>query len=492
MKRKLLAIVGALLIACSSPLSSVAASKQPFPDVPATKHFAKAVNELAERNIIGGYPDGTFKPGNNITRGQAAAIIAKMINLDMKDVKNPGYKDVSTKNGYYKAIAAMSKEGIIGGYGDGRYGPNDPITRGQMASIIVKAFDLPRYAYSESNDPFKDIVTSASHRQSILIIYTLGITTGTTQTTYSPNTAITRGQAAKMLRTTEEAKPEIMTIKSSDLKWKAIQIVQWDPKNSYFNAIHVPGKEGYTEDKIQLIPLKEGKSILSVRDNSNAGNSEVKTKKYEVIVKKTNGKLKISTKETKAMLPTLVELGSMYKSDSKHHIVENISLSTMDGKKIVDQVPFKMNESNYAEIYIDQPGEFIVTVRWKNGDIDRYGIISTSYDSEVYYYIQTLLENKTVVYEEVAEYEGGYTLRGDHAEDIAEITRDSSSKTLKLKVTGKKPGTINVQYDHYLKRNVCNGVQEYTCTDEWDGLVVRVTTLGSIMNVSVHKDINNR
>ncbi|WP_233192171.1 S-layer homology domain-containing protein [Sporosarcina sp. P34] len=40
-----------------------------FKDVPSSKHFAQAVNELAERDIIGGYPDSTFKPSHSITRG---------------------------------------------------------------------------------------------------------------------------------------------------------------------------------------------------------------------------------------------------------------------------------------------------------------------------------------------------------------------------------------------------------------------------------------
>ena len=106
------------------------------------------MNELAERNIIGGYPDGTFKPGNPITRGQAAAIIAKLTEMDLTNVKNPNFKDVSEANGYYKAIAALAEANIIDGYGDGRYGPNDPIKRGQLASILVKAFDLPRYSFS--------------------------------------------------------------------------------------------------------------------------------------------------------------------------------------------------------------------------------------------------------------------------------------------------------------------------------------------------------
>lgn len=269
--KKIILIFGVLLMASSLSLTSTyAESTVQFSDVPPSKHYAEAVYELAERNIIGGYPDGTFKPGNSITRGQAAAIITKMIGLDTKDVKNPGFKDVSTANGYYKAIAAMAQEGIINGYGDGRYGPNDPIKRGQMASILVKAFDLPREV--SNINPFEDIWNAQSHSSNILIIYNLGITSGTSPTTFSPNAPITRGQAAKMLRATEQTKPtQMVTLEASDFNWKRISRVVYDESNEgLFKTINVNGKEGYTEDKIQLVPLKEGIGKLNILGFSSA------------------------------------------------------------------------------------------------------------------------------------------------------------------------------------------------------------------------------
>ena len=175
------------------------------------------MNELAERNIIGGYPDGTFKPGNPITRGQAAAIIAKLTDMDLTNVKNPNFKDVSEANGYYKAIAALAEAKIINGYGDGRYGPNDPIKRGQLASILVKAFDLPRYSFSYVNNPFKDVVSYESHGTNVLILYRLGIAGGTSSDRFSINAPVTRGQAASMMVATENKKPAMVSISPKEL-----------------------------------------------------------------------------------------------------------------------------------------------------------------------------------------------------------------------------------------------------------------------------------
>ena len=68
MKKRILAAFGALIFACSLPLTEAsAASTKQFSDVPHSKYFAEAVYDLAERNILGDYPDGTFKPGNSIT-----------------------------------------------------------------------------------------------------------------------------------------------------------------------------------------------------------------------------------------------------------------------------------------------------------------------------------------------------------------------------------------------------------------------------------------
>ncbi|MCG3088359.1 S-layer homology domain-containing protein [Sporosarcina cyprini] len=477
MKKRLLTIAGALLLAGSLPVASFAASTKQFSDVPSTKHFAEAVYDLADRNIIGGYPDGTFKPGNPITRGQAAAIIAKMTNLDMDNVKNPGFKDVTTSNGSYKAIAALSENGIISGYGDGKFGPNDPIKRGQMASILVKAFDLPRE--SVTNNPFTDIDNSLSHRENILAIYALGITTGTTPTTFSPNAPITRGQAAKMLKATEEAKPSMLTLKASDLKWTSVRVGQTDTGNGVFKVFKVNGKEGYTEDKIQLVPLKEGTGLLNLLGTPIKGSNVKDYKKYNVHVKKVNGELQLTLEETEEMAATEVKL---YGHQGK---VKTIALSTMEGKQLSDQVPFKEEEFSTVSITIDQPGQYIATLKLEDGKEVRYGIEAQAKKEQTYYDITVLKEEPSAVYKEIAEYKGKYKLSANSA-DIAEITFDADTNTFHIKATGKKEGTIYVDYEQRLTEKSCDDTECYFSA--WSGLIVGVKQMGSIVNVFVKRD----
>ena len=484
MRKKILMILGVLLLTCSLSLSGTyAESTVRFSDVPSSKHYAEAVYELADRKIIGGYPDGTFKPGNSITRGQAAAIIAKMIGLDTTDVKNPGFKDVSTANGYYKAIAAMAQEGFINGYGDGSYGPNDPIKRGQMASILVKAFDLPREV--PNIYPFEDIWNSQSHRSNILIIYQLGITSGTSPTTFSPNAAITRGQAAKMLRATEEAKPTSMvTLEASDFEWDRIStIVHLETDTDLVNPILVKGKEGYTQDKVQLILLKEGTGKLNITGSPSEGSNAKNYKKYYVDVKKVDGELQLTLEETDDFLSTEVRI---------YHIsdrIQNISLSTMNGEKVSDSVPFEQDFTGSIDVMsfdLDKPGQYIATFQFESGEKVRYGIEAKQNDARFYYEIKTLRENPTDIYEESGYNIGKHIIRKG-AEQIAEITRDPDTNLFRVKAIGEKEGTITIDYEHDLYERHCDYMAT-ECYTAWTGLYVQVQRIGSIVNVDIRRN----
>ncbi|MGM9949516.1 MAG: S-layer homology domain-containing protein [Lysinibacillus sp.] len=166
-----------------------------FKDVDSTNSHAWAISELAERGVIKGYSDGTFRWAAALTRGQAAKIIANVLELDTENVADPGFSDVKKTDEYYGAIAALKAEGIISGRPDGTYGQHDAITRGQMAKVIVEAFDLTGYLET----PFKDLKGAESFINYIGILYANGVTTGTTAHTYSPLAPIKRGQFASLV-----------------------------------------------------------------------------------------------------------------------------------------------------------------------------------------------------------------------------------------------------------------------------------------------------
>ena len=165
-------------------------------DIP-THHFYKAVTNYTAKGMMSGYPDGTFKPGQNITRQDAAKLLALALELDTVNVKNPGFKDVSKTSPYYGYIAALVEAGVISGYEDNSFKPSASLSRAQMAKIIVLGFEFE--GTKSVKLPFSDINDKQWHIDYVRALYANEITTGTTPTKFSPNALVTRGQMASFV-----------------------------------------------------------------------------------------------------------------------------------------------------------------------------------------------------------------------------------------------------------------------------------------------------
>lgn len=188
-------VLAASGIAISAPAVPTKASG--FTDLNANADYYKPVLELYNRGYISGYKDGTFRPNQAVTRGQAAKMLAQALNLNTASPKNPRFSDVPTSNGFYKYIAALASAGIINGYSDQTFRPNEPITRNQMAKILTLGYKFQQAA--KLTHDFHDVAESNPNRFYIQTLYDLGITKGTTQITYSPYGSVTRGQLATFI-----------------------------------------------------------------------------------------------------------------------------------------------------------------------------------------------------------------------------------------------------------------------------------------------------
>lgn len=202
MHKKFTALTAATVAA--SVLVPVASANSEFSDIPSTYNFHDEVVSLAGRGIVKGFEDGTFRPGDSVTRGQAAKIIAGILNLDTENVKNPGFKDIPTTHQYYGAIAALSNAGIISGYEDGTYRSGEPVQRNHMAKIIAKAFELqatPGYL-----TPLTDV--RSDYMDYVNALHEFGVTTGKTSTTFDGSSNVTRGQLVAFVVRAEKAMEE--------------------------------------------------------------------------------------------------------------------------------------------------------------------------------------------------------------------------------------------------------------------------------------------
>ncbi|HYO50949.1 MAG TPA: YCF48-related protein [Chloroflexia bacterium] len=114
-------------------------SGQTFTDVPPTHTFYPFIERMVARGVIGGYADGTFRPGNNASRGQIAKIVSNAAGYS-EPVSGQTFTDVAPGSTFYEFIERLSIRGVIGGYSDGTFRPGNNATRGQTSKIVSNAF----------------------------------------------------------------------------------------------------------------------------------------------------------------------------------------------------------------------------------------------------------------------------------------------------------------------------------------------------------------
>lgn len=144
-----------------------------------------------------GYNDGTIRPNNTITRGEAASMIFRLLTPEARDrifTKDNKFSDVNAGNPHNNAISSLTKAGIINGYADGTFRPNATITREQFCAIIGRMFSVE---YIGSNI-FGDLTGGFADKY-INLLAKLGIIKGDLNGNANPKANITRAEAATML-----------------------------------------------------------------------------------------------------------------------------------------------------------------------------------------------------------------------------------------------------------------------------------------------------
>jgi hypothetical protein len=158
-------------------------------------HWAEAnIKKLVTAEAIAGYPDKTFKPDNTITRAEFAVTLVKALKLETKT----GKVFTDTANHWAKDyIATANAYGIINGYSDTAFGPDDVITREQMAVMIVKAAKL---TVANDSKTFTDNDKISSWSQdAVNIAVGNGIMSGYPDGSFKPQGSTTRAEAMTVM-----------------------------------------------------------------------------------------------------------------------------------------------------------------------------------------------------------------------------------------------------------------------------------------------------
>ena len=164
------------------------------------------LNDTDHYAYIVGYEDGTIRPNGHITRAEAATVFFRLLTDKARDAnltdRSP-YPDVSAGDWYNKAVATLSRMGILSGYEDGSFRPNATVTRAEFAAMAAR-FDTEA---KPVDTPFTDL-TGCWAADEIAKAYGKGWVNGYGDNTFRPNGPITRAEAVTLINLVLRRLPE--------------------------------------------------------------------------------------------------------------------------------------------------------------------------------------------------------------------------------------------------------------------------------------------
>jgi methionine-rich copper-binding protein CopC len=162
-------------------------------------HWAEnSIIRAASQKLVSGYPDGTFKPNNPVTRAEFTVMLIRALKLDGTGDALDFTDQAKIGSWAKQAISLAVQEGIVNGYADGSFRPNAPITRSEMSLMIAKALKLPLDANAQTG--FADNADIPKWAKgAVKALREIGIVNGRSADKFVPNDTATRAEAVVML-----------------------------------------------------------------------------------------------------------------------------------------------------------------------------------------------------------------------------------------------------------------------------------------------------
>ncbi|MBQ9313659.1 MAG: S-layer homology domain-containing protein [Clostridia bacterium] len=198
--KKILLIILEVIIILGISFSFAAES---FIDVPSTHWAFQAINTLNKYHIITGYPNGTFKPNQSISRAEFSKIIVPVLDINGSKAKEIKYTDVSNTHWAYQYIKTVGSLYPENSSGDtSKFYPEKPIIRKEVATVLVKALQWENKKYNvKVLDKFADekLISGDVSEKYIAIAVENGLMNGNANGTFDPEGNLTRAEVAQLI-----------------------------------------------------------------------------------------------------------------------------------------------------------------------------------------------------------------------------------------------------------------------------------------------------
>ena len=200
------------------------------PEQPTTDYLIPGfwLNTNDHYSYLIGYSDGTVRPNGKITRAEVATIFFRLLDDDTRAKywsSENNFSDVSADKWYNNAVSTLSRMGVIGGYADGTFRPDAPISRAEFAKIAV--------SFTQNNGSavynyFTDVKTTDWFAPYVTAAKDAGLIEGYSDGSFKPKSKITRAEACAIVNRTLGRKPSKAHMKISDrIDWPDVQTTDW-------------------------------------------------------------------------------------------------------------------------------------------------------------------------------------------------------------------------------------------------------------------------
>ncbi|WP_456277598.1 S-layer homology domain-containing protein [Bacillus sp. AK128] len=226
-------------------------------DLPLTHSASEEIQYLIEKDVITGYPDGTFRPNQPVKRIQAITMLGRALKWDASNLKEPAFVDIEKGTEAYGYISVAVQKGIIND--STKFNPNGTLTRAQMAKVLSKAFDLP----IGKGKNYTDVANNHWAREYIDKLTFSKVTTGYPDNSYKPEFPTTRVQFSLFIARALDPKfkegNKELSVKASELGYYNHHLYSWcdgDWYDTYDYKNCVMTLEG-TEHQVTSLPVGE-------------------------------------------------------------------------------------------------------------------------------------------------------------------------------------------------------------------------------------------
>ena len=328
--KRILCFLLSFVLALTALPTAFAAEKsfvEPFTDVKTSKYYAEAVAWAVENGITTGISETKFGPNQDCTRAQVVTFFWHLAGSPEPDQTsvNP-FRDVKKKQYYYKAVLWATENGLVSGTAEDKFSPGKCCNRADAMMILWRFAGSP--APSSSQNPFRDVRSKAYYRDAVLWALECKITSGTSETKFSPKKTCSRAEIVTFLFQYHNTIPEELVYGTASLSYAEFyagdvsSVDGYDAVSSATNTKYAIFQNAYT-DFVDAETNANGYHILGVK-NVNVAIAASDVEAYRAI----NPSFTLLEEAPAQYKTVTVSDGKASYSATKYRVVEEITDAT--------------------------------------------------------------------------------------------------------------------------------------------------------------------